>query len=284
MSDLPLFLIPEPNLGRIEDVYPEKITQSSNEWVDVSREVLRRRREAAAKGQWKPTMPLSDDAHRDLHPFGAQYCPALQEVHQQGFLLKFPATAIVRRVKTDKKKEAWHVKPSRNMNFYKYHYMTSFSEMGEADAFSIDTGWAILTPPGWSCLVKAIPNNLRELPGGLQLSEGIIRTDQCVFGLQVHAKIPEHAPDEFQIKRGDPMLMLFPFQREELNLVIMNDDASVAQTQEIVEQGKITADKTPGSYRRMYIDGFNPAPLYQDLEKRWEALKAAADVPDEPSE
>jgi hypothetical protein len=277
-----LFLIPSPTLGRTEDVYPELVTQSANEWVELSRHILKQKRNAQAKGQWRPDYSISEESNRALHPFGAQYCPALLEAHDLGYVLKWPATAIVRKAAP----KGWQLKPSTNFNFYKYHEMTSFVESGEAEAISVDTGWSIIAPPGWSVLVKAIPNNLSGLPGGVQFAEGIIRVDQAVVGLQVHAKIPENAPKEFKIKRGDPMLLLFPFKRDVLELAVMEDKDSVDEAERLITQHHKMFELSPGTYRQLYMEDFNPTPFYDRLCKNWQESQAsmpAEDATDEQS-
>lgn len=264
-----MFMIPSPQLGRLEDIYPERVTAGLNEWIELSRKILKRKRDAAAKGQFKPNYPIDDDAHRYLHPFGAQYCPALQEMNSVGYVLKWPVAAVVHRVKGGEN-PGWLLKTSGGLDhFYKYHWMTSFHEAGEAEAISINTGWSIVTPPGWSVMVKGLPNNLTSTPGGLKFAEGIIRTDQAVLGLQVHAVIPKEAPDRFEIKRGEPMLTVFPFKRESLDLVVVDDPETISDTAETVDRFRGTMDLAPGLYHKLYMDDFNPAPFYDKLVERW---------------
>lgn len=265
-----MFMVPSPLLGRTDDVYPELITAATNEWIDVSRHILKMKQEASIKGQYRANYEIGDDA-RDLHPFGAQYCPALQEAHSMGYLLKWPATAIVRKV-TDK---GWMIKPSTNFNFIKYHGMATFLEAGEAEAISIDTGWSFITPPGWSILVKGVPNLLGGNPGGMIMAEGIIRSDQAVIGLQIHGFVPDHAPKEFKITRGKPMALVFPFRREELGMAVMDDDESIAATKVLIDRITESADRSTGLYRRLYIEDFNPTPFYDQLYESWETRHAA---------
>lgn len=55
---------------------PEILNASHNDWIGHSREVLEKKRAAAAKGAWKPE-PMTDitEEHSFIQPFGAQFCP-----------------------------------------------------------------------------------------------------------------------------------------------------------------------------------------------------------------
>jgi hypothetical protein len=56
-------------------VTPEILNASHNDWIGDSREVLEKKRAAAAKGVRKPE-PMTDitEEHSFIRPFGAQFC------------------------------------------------------------------------------------------------------------------------------------------------------------------------------------------------------------------
>ena len=271
MADKPLevFLVPSPRLGQIADIAPERITAGLNDWITLSREVLAKRRAAAAQGK-QTTPPNTDitDDHNVLRPFGAQFCPALQDTNQIGFLLKWPANAILKRVGA----KTWEIHATHD--FYKFHSMSSFSEGGEVEAISIDVGWMCVTPPGWSTLIKNVPNNLRARTGW-EFAEGVIRTDQATVPMQVHCFLQATAPKEIVITRGDPMCLLMPFRREALTLAIMNDPDSIADAVRYVERDQKTFANAPGRYRALYLDDENPSELYPKLAARREEHRKA---------
>lgn len=260
-----VYLIPNTDLGHVEDVMPEKIrSQEFNDWVVLSREILKKKKEAAEQGRWKPTVDVSDD-HKFLHPFGAEHCPALQEANGFGYLIKWPASAVFKRVN----EKAWQIKPShQRFNFYNYHTMTSFPEMGEAEAFVVNTGWMVLTPPGWSTLFKNIPNNFQGHPEGITFAEGAVRTDQATVGLQVHALLRKDAPDEIRVQRGDPMGILFPFRREETELKVVDDEAIINEAGKQATKSQQTFLNAKGRYRALYMADENPSGLYRLVDEK----------------
>jgi hypothetical protein len=57
-------------------VTPEIVKASHNDWIGHSRELLEKKRAAAAKEAWK-SEPMTDitEEHSFIRPFGAQFCP-----------------------------------------------------------------------------------------------------------------------------------------------------------------------------------------------------------------
>jgi hypothetical protein len=247
-------------------VMPERITAGMNDWIALSKDVLARRRAAAAAGR-KSTAPDTDisEDHHELRPFGAQHCPAQQEVNQVGWLLKWPQNAVFQRTGP----HAWQVL-APNAEFYRFHTMSSFSEEGHMDAISVNAGWVVVTPPGWSTLIKNVPNNLSRYASGLEFAEGVVRTDQATVALQVHVFLEPNAPKEVVVTRGEPMCLVMPFKREKLDLVVMDDAASVEETARLVARDRDTFANAPGRYRALYIEDENLSPLYPSLAARRE--------------
>lgn len=260
---LRMFLVPSPRLGVVDDVRPERLTAGMNEWITLSRDVLAKKRAAAAAGQWQPSSDISDD-HNELRPFGAQFCPALQEMNTVGYVLKWPANAVFKRVGP----RAWEIHAAPTDTFYKFHGMSSFPEAGDSDAVSIGLGWIVVTPPGWSTLIKNLPNNLSGFRHGIQFAEGVIRTDMATIPMQVHAFIPPTAPAEITVKRGDPMCLLFPFRREKIDAVVMDDPASIADAVRLAKLDHETFANAPGRYRALYVENETLSPLYPLFEER----------------
>src|SRR5207249_7659405 len=122
---LELFLVPTPRLGTVADVMPERITAGMNEWITLSKQVLAHRREWAAKGHPSPPNTDVTEDHDVVRPFGAQFCPALQEVNLLGWLLKWPANAVLKRTGS-----RWQIHAAGD--FYKIHTMASFPEAGDS--------------------------------------------------------------------------------------------------------------------------------------------------------
>lgn len=254
------YLVPSTSLGRIEDVLPERITSGAGDWVAHTREILKKKRQAAAKGQWKPTHPVGED-HAMFAAFGAESCPAMAELDSAGWLLKWPATAIVRQVTP----KGWEVKPSTNYNFFHYSPQMSFAEAGEAEAILVEVGFTVVTPPGWSVLVKSLPNQLDGSPKGLVFAEGVIRADQATYPLKLHALIKTNAK-EIKIRRGEPMIAIFPFRRERIEMSVMDDPKFRDEAERLAEADRAAFANAPGTYRKLYIDDTNPSPLFPALE------------------
>lgn len=260
---LRLFLIPSPRLGVADDVRPERLTAGMNEWITLSRDVLAKKRAAVAAGTLKTSSELTED-HNELRPFGAQYCPALQEMNTVGYVLKWPASAVFKRTGP----RAWEIHGAATQPFYKNHGMTSFPEAGQSDVLSIGLGWIVVTPPGWSTLIKNLPNNLSGHKHGIQFAEGVIRTDQATIPIQVHAFLPPNSPDTIEIQRGDPMAILFPFRREKLDVCVMDDAASIEDAVRLAKLDHETFANAPGRYRELYVEGNQPSELYPILDAR----------------
>ena len=262
MTDQPVrfYLVPSTSLGRIEDVLPERITSGAGDWVAHTREILKKKRQAAAKGQWKPTHPIGED-HAMFAAFGAESCPAMAELDSAGWLLKWPATAVIRQVTP----KGWEVKPSTNYNFFHYSPQTSFAEAGEAEAILVEVGFTVVTPPGWSVLVKSLPNQLDGSPKGLVFAEGVLRADQATYPLKLHALISTNAK-EIKIKRGEPMIAIFPFRRERIEMSVMDDPKFRDEAERLAEADRAAFANAPGTYRKMYIDDTNHSPLFPALE------------------
>ena len=262
MSDQPVrfYLVPSTSLGRIEDVLPERITSGAGDWVAHTREILKKKRQAAAKGQWKPTHPISEGSE-SLAAFGAESCPAMAELDSAGWVLKWPATAIVRQVTP----KGWEVKPSTNYNFFHYSPHTTFAEAGEAEAILVEVGFTVVTPPGWSVLVKSLPNQLEGTPKGLVFAEGVVRADQATYPLKLHALIKTNAK-EIKIKRGEPMIAIFPFRRERIEMSVMDDPKFRDEAERLAEADRAAFANAPGTYRKLYVDDTNHSSLFPALE------------------
>lgn len=256
-----MFFVPSPRLGVVDDVVPERLTAGMNDWIALSRDVLHAKRAAAARGAWRPTSDISED-HNEVHPFGAQYCPALQEMNVIGWVLKWPANGVLKRTA----ERSWEVH-TEAPQFYKHHLMSSFPEGGQSDAISISLGWMIVTPPGWSTLIKNLPNQFAGRHA-VQFAEGIVRTDQATVPLQVHAFLPSTAPNEITITRGQPMCVVMPFKRDPIAATVMSDPESVADA---VAEAKLDAEtfaNAPGRYRELYVEQGVLSTLYPKLLER----------------
>lgn len=261
-----VFLVPSPLLGRVEDVFPERLDQRANDWIAHTREILKKKRRAVIAGQWRTTTYIGEE-HEKIKPLTADHCPAMQELESIGFLLKWPATAIIRNVGP----KGWQVKPSTNFNFYKYSPLTSFTEAGEAEAILVETGWTVVTPPGWSVIFKNVPNAVFGSPDGLAFAEGIVRSDQATIPLVTHAMITPGAPKEIKVKRGDPMAVLLAFKREPIELAVVTDPKLVDETAKLGEHVNATFAASGGVYRRLFVEGNDPSPLYPKLLDAWRA-------------
>lgn len=251
-----VFAVPSETLGRVEDVMPERIGFAQNDWASVTRDILKKKKDAAAKGAFHPPHPIDES----LRPATADACPAMGELESFGLLLKWPATAILREVQP----KGWEIKPSSNFNFFTYSPLTSFPETGEAESILVDAGFTIVTPPGWSILVKNAPNQLA--PRDLVFAEAVVRADQATFPLRIHAMI-RTSKKEIRVKRGDPMLAVFAFKREPVDYEVVTDPALIEECARLAQVDKTTFENAPGGYRRLYMDDDNPSPLYPKLSK-----------------
>lgn len=269
----PVFLIPSPKLGTITDVAPEILNASHNDWIGLSREVLEKKREAAAKGTWKPE-PMTDitEEHSFIRPFGASFCPALQELNSIGVVVKWPANAVLER----KAPRVWEIRTAEPHGFYKFHTMSSFVEGGIAEAISVELGWIVSTPPGVSVLIKNIPNNHGGAKEGISFAEGTVRTDQAAIPMQVHAFLSPNAPKRIEIKRGEPMALLMPYRREKFEIHVMNDADSVAIGAKHAQIDQETFANAPGRYKALFIEDTNPSPLYPAMLERVPVKKEGA--------
>ena len=265
-----VFLVPSPSLGRVEDVFPERLSQETNDWIGHTREVLKKKRKAVLAGQWRTTTYIGEE-HEKIRPITAEHCPAMQEIESVGFLLKWPASAIIRKVGA----KGWQIKPSSNFNFLKYSPLTSFAEAGEAEAIQVETGWTVVTPPGWSVLFKNVPNAVFGSPAGLAFAEGIVRSDQATVPLVAHAMIPPGAPEEIKVKRGEPMAAILAFRRQPVELAVVTDPALVEETAKLGESIGASFQPAGGVYRKLFVDGDNPTPLYPKLLAAWKAEHAS---------
>lgn len=265
-----VFVVPSPTLGRVEDVFPERLTQDTNDWIAHTREILKKKRKAVVAGQWKTTTYIGEE-HEKIKPITADHCPAMQDLESIGFVLKWPATALIRKVAP----KGWQVKPSTagNFNFYRYSPLTSFAEAGEAEAIVVETGWTVVTPPGWSVLFKNVPNAFAAT--GLSFAEGIVRSDQATIPLVSHAMITEGAPAEIRVKRGEPMAVVLAFKREPVELAVVTDPALVAETAKAAEVVAASFQAAGGVYRKLFADDGPPSALYPKMLDAWKAEHAS---------
>jgi hypothetical protein len=262
-----VFLIPTPELGRTEDVQPEKLSAKDNAWIEHTREILLKKQRAAKAGAKPGGGGYIGEDNARVKPATADACPAMAELSSIGWLIKWPATAILRRITP----KGWLLKPSTNYNFYGYNPLTSFPEQGEAEAISVETGWTVVTPPGWSVLIKNVPNNLAGAPAGLILAEGIVRSDVATIPLQTHAFIAPGAPPEITLKRGAPMAVLMPFRREAVEIAVVEELAVIDETAKAASRAKEAFASAPGRYRAMYVDDASVEPngVYGRLRDAW---------------
>ena len=265
-----VFLVPSPTLGRVEDVFPERLSQKANDWIGHTQEILKKKRKAVLAGQWRTTTYIGEE-HEKIKPITADHCPAMSELDSIGFVLKWPATALLRKVGPS----GWQIKPSSagNFNFYKYSPLTSFTEAGEAEAIAIETGWTVVTPPGWSVLFKNLPNSFGA--AGLSFAEGIVRSDQATIPLSVHAMItPADGETEIKVKRGDPMAVVLAFKREPVELAVVTDPSLVEEAAKAGERLTATFAAAGGTYRKLFVEGEQPTPLYPKLLDAWKVEHA----------
>ena len=130
-------------------------------------------------------------------------------------------------------------------------------------------GWTVITPPGWSVLVKNVPNQFLGSAAGLVLAEGTVRSDLATFPLATHAFVQPNAPKEITIKRGAPMAVLFPYRREETELAIVDDVETVDAVAKRAAAEREAYGNAPGVYRRLYMgDELRPSELYPQLKKK----------------
>jgi hypothetical protein len=251
-----IYLIPTAALGHTADVRPERLSADDNHWIAHSREILRKRRAAGAKAD--PSVYTAAD-HADVKPFGAEHCPVMRELTEAGILLKWPAAAILRRAGPAK----WEIKNSTSDAFYFLYPQTSIPELGEVEALVVRTGWFAVTPPGCSVMIKAPPNDLKGPP--LVLAEGIVRTDRATVPLFTHAFLPKSGPDEIHLRRGDPMLVLFPFRRESFEIEVVDDVAIVDEAERLAASARAASAVAPGSYERLHVEGGESSPLWEKL-------------------
>lgn len=270
MSGTParFYLVPSTTLGRIEDVLPERLTSGAGDWIAHGREILKKKRQAAQRGQWKPTHPVGDD-HATFAAFGAESCPAMAELDSAGWVLKWPATAVLRQAAP----KGWEVKPSTNYNFFHYSPMTSFAEAGEAEAILVETGFTIVTPPGWSVLVKSLPNQFEGTPKGLVFAEGVVRADQATYPLKLHALVRTNAK-ELKIRRGEPMVAIFPFRREHVEMAVMDEPVFRDEAERLAEADRAAFANAPGTYRKLYVEDTNHSSLYPRLDAAFKKSSA----------
>jgi hypothetical protein len=121
-------------------------------------------------------------------------------------------------------------------------------------------------------MIKNVPNNLHGSPSGLVLAEGVIRTDRATTPLRTHAFIRPDAPKEIKIKRGEPMAVLYPFERKPVEIAVADDREAIEEAAKLAMANEEAFRKEPGVYRRLYVEGDSgPTPLY---EKLLEARKA----------
>ncbi len=261
----PVFLIPSPRLGSITDIAPERVSSAHNEWMSLSREVLTKKRDAHAKGSWQqpPGIEVGDD-HTFLRPFGAQFCPALLDLSSIGWIMKWPADGVFERTGP----RAWKIDSSDPAQFYKFHQMSSFPEIGESDAVSVEVGWIVLTPPGVSTLIKNVPNNLEGAKVGISVAEGIVRSDQAHIPIQLHALLLPNAPKRIEVKRGQPLALLMPYRRERFEMRVMNDQDVIDEAARAVKLDQETFANAPGRYKELFMEGTNHSELYAKLAER----------------
>jgi len=96
-------------------------------------------------------------------------------------------------------------------------FMTAFPEPGYVQIWS---GWIARTKPGWSLLVRPVPNLARSL--GYQLFEGIVETDSWFGPLFTNLRlIKTDVPIEFQA--GMPLFHVQPVERSLYESRLLDD-------------------------------------------------------------
>jgi hypothetical protein len=114
-------------------------------------------------------------------------------------------------------------------------------------------------------LVKSLPNQLEGTPKGLIFAEGVLRADRATWPLKIHAFIKTSAK-EIKIKRGEPMIAIFPFKREPLEMGVIDDPAVREEVERHAEADRAAFANAPGTYRKIYVEGDEPSPLYPRLD------------------
>ena len=74
--------------------------------------------------------------------------------------------------------------------------------------------WVIETSPGWSVLIKSPPNHYNNI----RLIEGVVDTDTYCRQINLPFFWDGCELGEFEIKKGDPLIHVIPFKRQEVEL------------------------------------------------------------------
>ena len=146
----------------------------------------------------------------NLHQKTIKTCIPFLDAMTAGYIIPFDQDYIVDPVEND-----FSITPANQQaEDFGFHTDTqlppAWKKISGKNAGKFHNKWLIKTPPGYSCLFTKPMNRLEPR---FEIITGIVDTDTYInlinFPFILHKK-----DEQFIIKKGEPMIQVFPFKRE----------------------------------------------------------------------
>ena len=109
----------------------------------------------------------------------------------------------------------WYMMGSQKQENSEYHHNAQlppeWHDRVKTKAGKFGNKWLIITPPGYSCLFVKPMNRHKE--NRIDIIPGIVDTDSYINAINFPF-INNKFDEQFILKKGDPMVQVFPFKRE----------------------------------------------------------------------
>ena len=148
-------------------------------------------------------------------------CAPFFDAYNMGYIIPFPTDifcyydnekmAMNFEINKDFVKQFYYLIGVRSHSNYQVPESLRYNRRTVDAIFKFVNPWLIKTPPGYSCMFTQ-PFN-QNLP--FKIIEGVVDTDD--FNLPIHFPFywTEDSTKQLLIKKGDPMVQVIPFKREE---------------------------------------------------------------------
>lgn len=175
-------------------------------------------RAATVLPKWfKELVPDVETNRNEFPTHTAKRCSPMLDSLSAGYIIPFPVAVNVIADEEYKVTFNWRTQKFEAVNSHSNEQVGNLKTNG---VFKWINPWSIVTPPGYSCLFIT-PVNRPELP--FECFTGIVDTDTYHNPVNFPFHWTEY-PWEGVIDRGDPMMQVIPFKREEWSHEVVHLD------------------------------------------------------------
>jgi hypothetical protein len=225
-----------PHLSELEDVRPQPVRNFIPKW-------------------WKdmPAHHAVDTAYPEMPT--VKSCPGIRDLFTKGFVIPMWADTTIKfnsetgewQWRCGQEGSPYHIKYFNPMQLMQYAPEVNIQGAVATAAFQFQSPWRIITPPGYSVLQLPMFYHFNK---DFSILPGIVDTD--VYNIFNNEFLYFGNSKEIFIKRGTPLVHIFPFKRSDLELEVR--DANEKDFADIKKHSLDMASTFRGRYQQHQKD------------------------------